>query len=210
MSRDKTIDVDELEAKRQRVDAKSNNPTSKGYGDKLAELLNSKASARDNFVNWITGLATGSMYLAFSTIGSAANDLRVVLLLSGLSSFLCVLSAMAFKILLDVRFSALELEVSLLKNIWEGHNIRSKLEDLRKSGKEVTENEKQKLLRNLDDSLNYLDEKYLREIKRPINFKSKIWVWSYWQTLAFFVAGIFLMALYYLRLSFATIASLSV
>lgn len=35
MSRDSNIDVDELEAKRQRVMAKSNNPTSKKYGDKL-------------------------------------------------------------------------------------------------------------------------------------------------------------------------------
>ncbi len=210
MSRDKNIDVDELEAKRQRVIAKSNNPTSKEYGDKLAELLNSKASARDNFVNWITGLATGSMFLAFSTIGSATTDLRVVLLLAGLSSFLCVLSAMAFKILLDVRFSALELEVSLLKNIWEGHDIRSQLEELMKSGKEVTDNEKQMLLRNLDDSLNYLDETYLKELKRPINVKSKLWFWSYWQTLAFFVAGIVLIALYYLRLYFVTIPSLSV
>lgn len=150
------------------------------------------------------------MFLAFSTIGSATTDLRVVLLLSGLSSFLCVLSAMAFKILLDVRFSALELEVSLLKNIWEGHDIRSQLEELMISGKEVTENEKQKLLRNFDDSLNYLDENYLKELKRPINLKSKLWVWSYWQTLAFFVAGIVLIALYYLQLYFATIPSLSV
>ncbi len=203
MSKEKNININELEVKRQRVMAKSGNPTSKEYGDKLAELLNAKATARDNFVNWITGLATGSMFLAFSNVGSAATDLRVFLLLSGLSSFLCVLSAMAFKILLDVRFSALELEVSLLKNIWRGHDIRSELEELMKSQQEVTENEKQKLLRNMDESLNYLDENYLKELKRPINFKSKLWVWTYWQTLAFFVAGIVLIAFYYLRLSLA-------
>src|SRR5438445_8479373 len=134
MSKDKNIDVAELEAKRQRVKAKSDNPTSKAYGDKLAELLNSRATARDNFVNWITGLATGTMFLAFSNVGSAPTDLRTVLLLSGVSSFVCVLSAMAFKILLEVRFSALELEVSLLKNIWQGHDIRSQLEQLVKDG----------------------------------------------------------------------------
>jgi hypothetical protein len=201
MAKHKKIDVVELEAKRQRVKAKSDNPTSKAYGDKLAELLSSRATARDNFVNWITGLATGSMFLAFSNVGSAPTDLRALLLLSGLSSLVCVLSAMAFKILLEVRFSALELEVSLLKNIWEGHDIRWQLEQLVKNGKEVTEDAKQKLLRNMDESLNYLDENYLRELKKPINFKSKLWIWSYWQTLAFFVGGIVVMALYYWRVA---------
>lgn len=210
MSIENEINIDELEAKRQRVIAKSSNPKSKEYGDKLAEFLNAKATARDNFVNWITGLATGSMYLAFSNIATAATDLRIVLLLSGLSSFLCVLSAMAFKILLDVRFSAMELEVSLLKNLWQGHDIRSELEALVKGGKEVTEVQRQKLLRNMDDSLNYLDDNYLEKLKRPINFKSKLWVWSYWQTVAFFVVGVVLMALYYLRLSLAYYPTVSV
>jgi len=201
MSKEENINIDELEAKRQRVIAKSDNPTSKEYGDKLAELLNAKATARDNFVNWITGLATGSMFLAFSNLDSATTDLHVFMVLSGLSSFLCILSAMAFKILLDVRFSALELEVSLLKNIWQGHDIRSELEQLKKIGKEVTEDEKQKLLRNMDDSLNYLDENYLKKLKKPINLKSQLWIWSYWLTLAFFAVGIMLIVLYYLKLS---------
>jgi len=204
MPKQKDIDIAELEAKRLRVKAKSDNPTSKAYGDKLAELLNSQATARDNFMNWITGLATGAMFLAFSNVSSAPADLRALLLVSGLSSFVCVLSAMAFKIFLEVRFSALELEVSLLKNIWQGHDIRSELEQLMKSGKEVTEDEKQKLLRNMDDSFNYLDDNYLRTLKRPINLKSKLWVWSYWQALAFFVVGIVAMALYYWCVALAT------
>jgi hypothetical protein len=53
----------------------------------------------------------------------------------------------------------------------------------------------------MDESLNYLDENYLRELKKPINFKSKLWIWSYWQTLAFFVGGIVVMALYYWRVA---------
>lgn len=203
MSKEKNINIDELEAKRQRVVAKSANPKSKEYGDKLGELLNAKATARDNYVNWVTGLASGSMFLAFSNIGSAPTELRIFLLLSGFSSFLSVLSAMAFKILLDVRFSALELEVSLLKNIWQGHDIRTELEELVKSGKEITESEKQKFLRNMDESLNYLDESYLKKLKRPINIKTKLWIWSYWQTLAFFVAGIVLIVLYFVSWSFA-------
>lgn len=203
MSKEKNINIDELEAKRQRVVAKSANPKSKEYGDKLGELLNAKATARDNYVNWVTGLASGSMFLAFSNIGSAPTELRIFLLLSAFSSFLSVLSAMAFKILLDVRFSALELEVSLLKNIWQGHDIRTELEELMKSGKEITESEKQKFLRNMDESLNYLDESYLKKLKRPINIKTTFWIWSYWQTLAFFVAGIVLIVLYFVSWSFA-------
>lgn len=200
VSKEKEIDIDALEAKRQRVKAKSENPVSKEYGEKLAELLSSKANARDNFVNWITGLATGSMFLAFSNVASAPNHVRVVLLFSGLASFLCIISAMAFKILLEVRFSALELEVSLLKNIWEGHDIRTQLQEMMQSGKEITGDDKQKLLRNMNESLNYLEEDHLKKLKKPINFKSKLWVYSYWQTLALFVTGISLMAFHYVRL----------
>ncbi len=210
MSRPRNIDVAELEAKLQRMNAKSDNPTGKAYGDKLTELLNSRATARENFVNWITGLATAAMFLAFSNVASAPFNLRALLLFSGISSFLCILSAMAFQIFLEVRFASLELEVSLLKNIWEGHNIRSRLQQLMHSRRDVSEGEKQALLRNMADSLNYLDENRLKELKRPINFKTKLWIWSYWQTLVFFVTGVVLMALYYRSVGGVTQYSLAV
>lgn len=197
LSKNRTIDVKELEAKIQRVRKKSDNPTARQYADKLSELLDSKATARDNFVNWITGLATGSMFLAFSNASSALPDDNLILLLSGTTSFLCIISALAFKILLEVRFSALELEVSLLKNIWEGHDIRAELAPLMQEGEDIPEEQKQRFLQNLDQSLNYLDENHLKELKRPINIKSKLWVWSYWLTLGLFLAALSLMVLYY-------------
>lgn len=200
MSKDKEIDVEAIEAKLQRVKVKSDNPHAKAYGDKLSELLNSKVSARDNFINWLTGLATGSMFLAFSNVAAAPDNVRLVLFFSGLVSFLCILSAMAFKVLLEVRFSALELEVSLLKNIWEGHDIRSQLNEMMTSGKEVSDEDRQKFLRNMDESLNYLDEGYLERTKKPINRKSRFLSFSYWQTLVLFVAGAGLMASYYVLL----------
>lgn len=139
------------------------------------------------------------MFLAFSNVSSASLNDNLFLLLSGITSFLCILSALTFKILLEVRFSALELEVSLLKNIWEGHDIRAELELLTQHGEDVTEEHEQRLLRNLDESLNYLDESYLEKLKRPINLKSKLWVWSYWVTLGLFLAALSLMVSYYLQ-----------
>lgn len=194
------VDIDALEIKLQRVKAKSENPTNSQYGDKLAELLNSRATARDNFVNWIAGLATGAMSLAFSNLASAPNGLKTILLCSGLASFLCIIFAMAFKILLEVRFSALELEVSLLKNIWEGHDIRTQLDEMMQIGKEVTEEIKQKFLRNMNESLDYLDESNLEKLKKPINLKSRLWDYSYWLTLGLFVMGVGLMAFYFVKL----------
>jgi hypothetical protein len=81
------IDIDALETKRKRVTAKSQNPANAAYRDKLSELLNLQATARDNFVNWITGLATGAMILAFSNVASAPDNLRLILLFSGVTLF---------------------------------------------------------------------------------------------------------------------------
>lgn len=201
MTNENKIDIDALEKKRLRVKAKSENPTNSQYGDKLAELLNSRATARDNFVNWIAGLATGAMLLAFSNLASAPNEFKTILLYSGLASFLCIFSAIAFKILLEVRFSALELEVALLKNIWEGHDIRTQLNEMMQSGKEITEEMKQRLLRNMDESLDYLDESNLERLKKPINLKLRLWTYSYWQTLGLFVVGTGLMASYFVKLT---------
>jgi hypothetical protein len=196
---EKNINEKELEEKLKRVKEKSSNPTAKEYGNRLAELLDAKASGRNDFVNWITGLATGSMFLAFSGTSSAAAEYQCLLLSSGVASLLCIISALAFKMLLEVRFSAMELEVSMLKNIWEGHDIKTELAQLAQSGREVTEEQKQRLLRNLDESLNYLDESYLEKLKKPINIKSKLWEWSYWITLVLFLLALSLMATYHVR-----------
>ena len=194
------IDIDALEAKRQRVKVKSANPANSEYGDKLAKLLDSKATARDGFVNWITGLASGAMFLAFSNVSSAPTHLQIILLLSGFIFFLCIISALACKILLEVRFCALELEVSLLKNIWEGHDIRTQLQELMQRGVEITEENKQKFLRNMDESLNYPDESNLEKLKKPINIKSRLLVYAYWLTLGLFITGLGIMVFYFVRL----------
>jgi len=86
-----------------------------------------------------------------------------------------------------------------LKNIWEGHDIRTELAQIAQSGREVTEEQKQRLLQNLDESLNYLDESYLEKLKKPINIKSKRWEWSYWITLVLFLLALGLMATYHVR-----------
>lgn len=197
MAKDEKVDVEALEKKRKKIKPITENPHIKEYGEKLSELLNLRADAMDNFVNWVTGLATGSMFLAFSNFASTPDNIRVVLLWSGIVSFLCIASAMSFKILLRVRFSNLELEVSILKNLWESHEIQTQLKEKTTRGEKITEKDTQKLLRNQEQSLNYLDEDYIERLKKPILLKSQRFIFSYWLTLALFFIGIILMASYY-------------
>ena len=201
MPDNKKIDAKELEEKVRRVMSKSENPTTKEYGDRLAEFLDSKATTRDNFINWITGLATGSMFLAFSYSSSAIPKEKLFLLFSGIASFLCIISALTFKILLEkVRFNHSELELSLLKSIWEGHNLKAELDYKKQSNEIVTKEDIEKLTENRNETSNYLDDGYVNNLKKSINLKAKIWDYSYWTTLALFLIALSFMVIHHIML----------
>jgi hypothetical protein len=188
------IDFKDVDAKLQKIKIKIENPHNKLYREKLGELLNTKTNARDNFINWITGLATGSILFAFSNGLSPSGNLRGALFLSAAAFFFCIVSAMIFKIFLEVRFSTLEIEVSLVKTMYEGYDIRTQLKEMNQSGEDISEEDKQRLLENMKETLNYLDEDRIEKLKRPINIKSKLLTYFYWQTLTLFFFGITLMA----------------
>jgi hypothetical protein len=104
---------------------------------------------------------------------------------------------------LEVRYSSEEFEAALLKNIWEGHDIQTRIKDWVKQGKEISEEEKQKLYRNLDDNLNYLDSGFLSRSQKQITIKSKILTFFYGSTIFLFFAGITLMIIYFILIMFS-------
>src|SRR5437879_6369425 len=111
------IDPVALEEKRQRVlkateERDFANPHLDEYRAKLVELMAAQTKSKDEFISWVTGLSTASMYLALTSLDSAPETVRILVLLSGLASFGGLIGAVAFKYFANVRFSGLQLEVS--------------------------------------------------------------------------------------------------
>ncbi|MDD4980937.1 MAG: hypothetical protein PHC54_06710 [Candidatus Omnitrophica bacterium] len=204
VKKEEDINIDELIERFKKLKPKLENPHNKAYHGKLNELLQSKTSSRDAFINWITGLATGALFFTFANFPSKLYNITI-LKCAGISLFLTILSALAFKIFLEVRYSALELEVALLQNLWEGHDLKSKLEEMFNKDGEVDENAKKEFLRNYRDSLNYLDDKHIEKLKKPVNIKSKFLTLFYWSTLILFILGVSLIGIEFIL--FASISS---
>lgn len=178
--KEEEIDIGELQKKLEKLKPKLDNSHNKEYHDKLNELLQSQINSRDNFINWIAGLTTGAMFFIFANISSTVNYLKILILAGGIF-FATIISAILFKIFLEVRYGPLILEVKLLRNLWEGYDLRSELKGAKigKSESEVDEGAKRKFLRNFSNSLNFIDPNHIEKLKRPITFKSYL--------LAFFI-----------------------
>jgi hypothetical protein len=196
------LDIEAVEEKRKRVLAQIGidgqaNPHVEEYRSKLQELFTAKTNSRDNFINWITGLATGSMFLALSNLNSTPPSIRLILLLSAVASFIGIIFAILFKVLLDVRFIALELEVEILKTLYDGHDLNTRLNAEVTAGKVPGEADKQKFLRNMDQSLDILDKNKFDERHNSPNFKTRLLAFSFWAAIGMFTTGLFLMVLRY-------------
>jgi hypothetical protein len=194
-------DIKVLEEKIKRIKQKIDNPHNAAFHDKLKNLLNAKADSRDSFINWITGLTTGAIFLMLNKIAPGMEDKILPISIIGIL-FSTILSAFFFKVFLEVRYSCEELDIALLRNIWEDHDIRSGLADLIKQGKEVSEEEKQKLYNNLEESLMYLDSDFLEKSKKPITVKSNLLAFFYGLTMFLFFMGIALMVTYFILIMF--------
>jgi len=191
------INIDELIERFKKLKPKLENPHNKAYHERLNELLQSKTSSRDAFINWITGLAIGALFFTFANFSSRLPSITI-LKWAGAFLFFTVLSALAFKIFLEVRYSALELEVALLQNLWEGHDLESKLEEMFIKDGKTDEKAKKEFFRNCRDRLNYLDDSYIEKLKKPINIKSRFLTFFYWLTLILFISGISLIGVGFL------------
>ncbi|MBI1882843.1 MAG: hypothetical protein HYS08_01360 [Chlamydiae bacterium] len=195
---DEKIDIAELEKKAEEIKRKCDNPHNKEYHEQLNEFLQTKLSGRDNFINWLTGLATGALFFTFNKL---SNDLAYVeiLVLGSKLLVLTVFSALVFKIFLEIRYVSMKLGVEILKNLWEGHNIRNQIEEIATTGnKKVDEKIKTKFLCNFRDSLRFYDEDYLEGLKRPIGVKTRLLTLFYWLTIGLFVSGIAFISTFFL------------
>ena len=196
-----TPDLEAAIGKAEAIRARGENPSAKEYGDSLAKLLEDVATARDSFVNWVAGLATGTMLLTFQAIPEAGREQILFLFLSGLASFACLVFTFAFKILLEIRFAHRALEISLLRTIYEGHNIRTELEAVFGREGSVPESAELRLMKNIEDTLQYLDEDHVTALRRPIDRKERWWKAVYWLALGAFALSMAFLVLHYSQIA---------
>lgn len=197
------MDISSLEKKRDRIltqlkEEGESNPHVEIYRNKLEELLSNKLNLRDNFINWITGLSTGSMFLSLSSLNSSTtHNVRLILLSSAISSFFGIVFAIKFKVLLDIRFIGLETEVNILKILYEGHDLRARLNSAMNHKSIVNEADENEFLLNMDQSLDLLDPTFQKPSKSQ-NCKYRLLSFSYWVATGLFILGITLIVLRYI------------
>ena len=196
------IDPVELESKRVRVlkateHQHETNPHIKEYHQKLSALYEGRTKSEDDFINWITGLNSAAMYLALNSLQGTTGLERVALVLSAGASFLGLISAVAYKFLAVIRFNALQLEVSILKNLADGHDINAQLSVLANSGTPVSDEDTQKLLRNINENLDFLDPNQFALHQKPAQRRATQLAWAYRLALIFFLLGVTLLMVKY-------------
>ncbi len=194
-------EIRDAEEKCKKFKQEVENPHNKEFHDKLINLLNKKVDSRDSFINWLTGLTTGAIFLILNKI-SPGMDNRILFVLAISAFFLTILVAMLFKVFLEVRYSSDEFEIDMLKNVWEGHDIKRRIDDLLMEGKKIDEVEIQRFYGNLKDSIKYLDKDFLERSKRPVAMKSKLLSICYGLTVFLFFIGITLMTIYFILVMF--------
>jgi hypothetical protein len=194
-------EIKEIEEKCRKIKQEIENPLNREFHDKLKYLLNAKADTRDNFINWLTGLTTGAIFLILNKVSSGMDN-RILPISIIVILFLAILSAMLFKVFLEVRYSSEEFEVAMLKTIWEGYDIRKRIDDSIRQGKPISEEEKQRLYKNLKDSINYVDAGFLEKSKKPITIKSNLLSFFYNLTVFSFFIGITMMIVYFILIMF--------
>lgn len=208
------MDITALEEKRKRIlkqidDDAHENPQTKEYNEKLKELFSSKLVSRDNFVNWVTGLASGSLFLALSNLATTPQSIRGILLCSAIASFLGIAFAIIFKVLLEVRFFGLELEVFILKTLYDGHDLRTQMTtELNRTGV-ANEAAKQKFYKNMSDSLDLLDRSIVGDPSRSQHMKLQFLAFFFWASVVMFAAGITLIVMRYMLEYFSSCGVLS-
>jgi len=194
-------DIVKIEERCKKIKQEISNPHNKEFHDRLKSLLNAKVDSRDNFINWLTGLTTGAIFLMLNKAAPGVDSRSLFVSIIGIL-FFTIISAMLFKIFLEVRYSSDEFDVVLLKNIWEGHDIRKRIDDSIKEEKPVPEDEKQKLYENLQDSIKFLDKDFLEKSKRPITIKSILLSFFYKLTVFLFFVGVTSMIVYFILIMF--------
>lgn len=192
------IDPAELEKKRARIlkkigNTNYDNPHLAEYRSKLVELQASKTKSHDEFINWVSGLTTASMYFALTAIKTATVAPRILLLLSATLSFLALLAALAFKLFLEVRYKDLELEVHILKTLFTAHEAQTNITLRLNAGEQISDDQQQVFLQNMDAQLDLLDPDTLPAFKAPVERQAARMLKAYWTCIGLFLAGLALL-----------------
>ena len=90
-------EIDNLLQKIKEMDPIITNPHNIEYQQKSTTFFQSILTSRDNFINWITGLATGAIFFVFSKVSSEAVDVYG-LKWAGRMLFATIASALFFKL----------------------------------------------------------------------------------------------------------------
>jgi hypothetical protein len=192
------INLDALEKKRQRIlaataDQDKPNPHLEDYRKTLIELLTVKIKSQDEFINWVTGLSTASMYLALTNLQTTHQPERFFLLISALASFAGIMTAIAFKYFSNVRFSDLELQVEINRNLAQGYDINTYITNLTNQEKPISKTDIQRFLKNMDESLSLLDPENLHAYQQPVKTKEMLMARFYRLSIILYVLGIVLL-----------------
>jgi len=190
--------IDELMKKSTNLKRPSDNPYNKELHKKLNEYLQFSISSKDNFVNWITGLSTGILFFAFTKF-EILNKNTEPLLIVGLVSFSTICFAIIFKISLSSRFSIMELEIEIVKTLWEGYKLQEKLKEILNKGEKIGNELKKDYVKNQEQSLKLLDDKYMDKLRKSGRIKLKALEMSYAITVILFTASIFLLSRYFFK-----------
>lgn len=190
-------EIDELLKKIKEIDPIITNPYNQEYHKKSNELFQSILTARDNFINWITGLSTGAIFFVFTKVSSEIGNVSC-LKLAGRTLFATIICALFFKFFLEVRYGILRFDVYILGTLWEGGQLKQEVKKMLDKQGEVDKETKREFLENHREHLRLLDSKYLERFKRQGSRQIRALTLFYYLSLLTFVSGIILLATAYL------------
>ena len=190
-------EINDLLQKVREINPIITNPHNREYHQKLTNLFQSVLSARDNFINWITGLATGAIFFVFTRISSATIN-TCGLKWAGRVLFGTIISALLFKLFFEVRHSALKFEVHILGTLWERKELNQEVKKMLEKQGEADKETKKKFLKNHREHLRFLDNKYIERLKKPGMIQLRALNFFYYLTLGTFMLSIILLAITYL------------
>ncbi|NQU65511.1 MAG: hypothetical protein HQ517_14675 [SAR324 cluster bacterium] len=203
MKHKKEINIEEIvvEIERLRKDPVKPNPFNTKYRRLLSLDYKAQWKERDNFINWITVLSTGTTVFSINTIMMLYKEVPVPQTLKW-SLFFLLLSIMAsilFKIHWGVKYAPEKLDLTVLGHLWESKEIEIKALEREKQGGKVEKtliDELEQSIRESYELLNDNKSSLLEKLKREIDKKILYVTYLYRISLFSFLLGFILLVLF--------------
>ena len=176
-------------------------PYNKEYHDKLNDLVQSEIEQKDQFINWVTGIAAVGMFFIFTEIIDLSGKTWIqnthilnFLIYTGIIFLFTLIVAAIFKWFLNVRYRDLELNVKMTGICSKGDEAMTEIK------KEMSSSEILKSLKHYKCMLDFTSPSNLQKIKCIWIIEWRGFNISYYTTLAFFVIAIIATAIIFLWL----------